>query len=143
MTNGLGRVCAVCLGGLMWLHVQPAAAKPLSSEECARLVEEHAELAKKGIEKRMDQDAAEASKTLKPDQLQEIERFLFVEGEIRFRCPEIKLAIPEPSKPAPAEKTAEEKSPKEKKAEEKVEKPAGPPMALPNRKPAQPKKRAG
>lgn len=99
MTSGLTRVCVALLAGLMcpWGHT--VAAKPLSTEECAKLVSEHAELVKKGVEQRMNQDPEEAKASMDREALNEIERFLFVEGQIRFRCPEVELAIPDPPKP--------------------------------------------
>lgn len=87
------------LGVLMCLWGYAVSAKPLSSEECAKLVAEHAELAKRGIEKRMDMDPVTAGESLTKDELNEIERFLFVEGQIRFRCPEVQLAVPDPPMP--------------------------------------------
>lgn len=73
-----------------------AQAKPLTTQECTSLVEEHAKLSSKNIEKLMDQDPIEASEKLNPNELAEIERFLFVEGQIRFRCPAVKLKVPPP-----------------------------------------------
>lgn len=116
MTSGLTRVCVAFFGVLMCLWGLPAAAKPLSGEECSKLVSEHAELARKGIEERMDVDPTTAGEQLSKDELNEIERFLFVEGQIRFRCPEVQLAVPDPPKPT---------------------------VPLPRRKPVPPTKRAG
>ncbi len=74
------------------LSLSPAAAKPLLSETCVKLAGEHVELRKAGIEEAMDQqDPQKAGEALKPDDLAKIERYLFIEGQIRFRCPEIKL----------------------------------------------------
>lgn len=120
---------------LLLIAPQATSAKPLSSEECAKFAAEHAKLAKKGLEKAMDQDPDKAKAQLEPQQIADIERFLFVEGEIRFRCPEIKLAIPDPPEPV-KDKAAE----KEKK---KAEKPSGPQVPLPQRKPKRPTRRAG
>lgn len=117
------------------LSAQQAWTKPLSSQECAILVSEHSDLTKKDLEATMEQDPAIAAPLLKPEQLAEIERYLFIEGEIRFRCPEIQLAKPKSLEPEPS-KTADIK-----KAE--PEKPSGPPVPLPRRKPSPPAKRAG
>lgn len=121
---------------LLFVTAQHAAAKPLSSEECTKLVAEHAELAKKDIESLMDQDPVMAAKQMKPEQLSEIERFLYIEGEIRFRCPAVKLAVPVP----PAFEPPEEQ---EKTAESEAKQPSGPTVPLPDRKPARSAKRAG
>lgn len=127
------------IAGMLIIPTQHGMAKPLSSEDCAKLVSEHSDLAKKDIEAMMDQDPAIASTSMSPEQLAEIERFLFIEGEIRFRCPEIKLAVPKPPAPEPTPeeaKTASEKT-------QQPEQPAGPPVPLPQRKPKPSSKRAG
>ncbi|MDA7946639.1 MAG: hypothetical protein MPJ78_04105 [Hyphomicrobiaceae bacterium] len=69
----------------------PSPAKPLSSDACVALVNEHASLLKAGVESHMRGDPAAAGSTLNPRQLANIDRFLFIEGQIRFRCREIKL----------------------------------------------------
>ncbi len=70
---------------------QQVAAKPLLSETCVKLASEHTELRKGGIEEAMNQDPQKAGEILKPDDLAKIQRYLFIEGQIRFRCPKIKL----------------------------------------------------
>lgn len=121
---------------LLLITTQQARAKPLSSEECTKLVAEHAELSKKDVESLMDQDPVIAAKQMKPEQLSDIERFLFIEGQIRFRCPAVKLAVPDP----PAFDPPEDQS---KTAESEDKQPAGPTVPLPERKPARSAKRAG
>lgn len=128
MTSGLTRICAAFCGVLLPLIWQPALAKPLSSEDCAKLVGEHAELSGRGIEKAMDREPANADQQMKPEEFADIERYLFIEGQIRFRCPGVRLAIPEPAEP-PQEQAA-----KGEKREPKA--PAGPPVPLPRRKPS-------
>lgn len=107
-----------------------AAAKNLSSEVCAKLADEHAILTKSDIEQLMNGDPATARTALEQAQLARIERFLHIEGQIRFRCPKIKLPVlqlPKPSKTQTAK--LEKQQPK---------KPKGPIVPLPRRKPKPP-----
>lgn len=92
MTSGLKRFFTAFLG-LTALATQllPAAAKPLQSEICVKLASEHIELRKGGVEESMNHDPEKAGEILKPEELAKIERYLFIEGQIRFRCPEIRL----------------------------------------------------
>ena len=92
VTSGLKRIFTAFLGlmALTTLYSQTLA-KPLQSETCVKLAGEHIELRKAGIEEAMDQDPTKAGEVLKPEQLAQIERYLFIEGQIRFRCPEIRL----------------------------------------------------
>jgi hypothetical protein len=132
--NGIAFVGLMSLAALLY----PASAKPLLSEACIKLVGEHKELRLGGIEKAMDHDPAKAGEILKPEELAQIERYLFIEGQIRFRCPEIRL--PGSKKPA----LSKSKKAKIKGAKPKPpKKPKGPPAPLPKRKPAPPKKKAG
>jgi len=139
---------SVLLPCVIMFATHHAWAKPLSSEECAKLVSEHADLEKKNIETRMDQDPAIAVPLLKPDQLAEIERFLHIEGEIRFRCPEIKLAVPAPpmmesDSEAPITTSDKKQGAVNLNGVQDVREPKGPPVPLPRRKPSPPAKRAG
>ena len=111
-----------------------ASAKPLPSEACVRLVDEHDKLSKGGIEKSLAQDPATASENIEAEQLANIERFLFIESQIRFRCPAVKL--PGLKTPAPSKAQAA-------KMEKKQIQPRGPEVPLPKRKPVPPSKRAG
>lgn len=111
-----------------------ASAKPLASEACVRLVDEHARLSRDGIEKSLTQDPAKASETIKAEQLANIERFLFIEGQISFRCPAMKL---------PGLKTPASAKAKAAKMDKKKVRPRGPMVPLPARNPAPPAKRAG
>lgn len=126
-TAFLGLILAVALPA-------NAPAKPLASEACVRLVDEHAKLSKDGIEKSLAQDPAKASETIKAEQLANIERYLFIESQIHFRCPAMKL--PGLKTPAPSKAQAA------KMGKKKVQ-PRGPMIPLPKRKPALPAKRAG
>lgn len=107
MTSSFKRILGL-FPGILVIGLHPAMAKPLSTEECTKLVGEHAGLVKKDVEKLMDTDPATATEKLKPEQLIDIERYLFLEGEIRFRCPEVKVAIPELPKPEPQKAKVEE-----------------------------------
>ncbi|MHA1164216.1 MAG: hypothetical protein ACTSP0_01350 [Alphaproteobacteria bacterium] len=111
-----------------------ASAKPLTSEACVRLVDEHGRLSRGGIEKSLARDPASARDNIKAEQLALIERFLFIESQIRFRCPAVKLPGLEITPPSKAQ-TA--------KVEKKQSRPRGPMIPLPKRKPASPAKRAG
>jgi hypothetical protein len=92
VTSGLKRFCATFLGlTALVLTFSPAVAKPLLSEACVELASEHTKLRKGGVEEVMDQDPQKAGETLNPEDLAKIERYLFIEGQIRFRCPKIKL----------------------------------------------------
>ena len=128
MTNGSTVIGTALLGlSIVTLAHGDAAAKRLSGEACAKLADEHAKLAKSGIELLMNGDPATARTALKQAQLSRIERFLHIEGQIRFRCPQIelpRLAPPKPSKTQAAR--LEKKQPK---------KPRGPAVPLPQRKP--------
>ena len=127
MTSGLKRTLRL-VPGILLIGLQSAVAKPLTTQECTRLVDEHTILAKKDVETLMDRDPSEAKDLLKPEQLADIERYLYLEGEIRFRCPEVKLAIPEQPAPEP-EKAAAKAATKETAA------PAGPSVPMPDRNP--------
>ncbi|GBE43193.1 hypothetical protein BMS3Bbin10_01269 [bacterium BMS3Bbin10] len=136
MTSGL-KLIATALLGLSVLAASrgDTAAKPLSSEACVKLVNEHTELAKGGIEEAMNQDPENAGAALNEEQLARIERFLFIEGQIRFRCPEVQLpglGVPEPSKTQAA-----------KLEKKKIKKPKGPAVPMPERKPKLPSKSPG
>jgi len=112
-----------------------AAAKRLSSEACTKLAKEHTDLANGGIEQTMNGDPVKARTALKDEQLARIERFLFIEGQIRFRCPQTKLPGMGPPKPSKTQAAKlEKKQPK---------KPKGPVVPLPNRKPKPPARDAG
>lgn len=104
-----------------------ASAKPLTSKACVRLVDEHDKLSRGGIEKSLARNPASAHETLKAEQLALVERFLFIESQIRFRCPASKLPGLEITPPSKAQ-TA--------KAEKKRSRPRGPSLPLPKRKPA-------
>ena len=109
-------------------------AKPLTSEACVRLVNEHDTLSKGGVEKSLARDPASERDNIKAEQLALIERFLFIESQIRFRCPAVKLPglkITPPSKARTA------------KVEKNRRRPRGPSIPLPIRKPASSAKRAG
>ena len=147
MTSGLTRIGAAFLGlTVLSAQLVPVSAKPLLSETCVKLVGEHVELRRGGIEAAMDHDPEKAGEILKPEELANIERYLFIEGQIRFRCPEIKLPG---IKELNLSKSKNKKIKKAKIKEAKPvapKKPAGPPVSLPNRKPAPPKptkKKAG
>ena len=126
-------------GALFWGLILYAAlsanalAKPLTSEACVALVDEHNRLSKDGIEKSLAQDPVNASTNIKAEKLASIERFLFIESQIRFRCPAVKLPGLEIKAPA---KT------KAAKVEKKKIRSRGPKIPLPKRKPAPPAKRA-
>ena len=136
MTNGFTIVGTALLGlSILALAHGDAAAKRLPGEACTKLAGEHTELVKSGIEQAMNGDPVKASTALKQEQLARIERFLFIEGQIRFRCPQIKLPgmeTPKPSKTQAAK--LEKKQPK---------KPKGPLVPLPMRKPKPPPPSAG
>ncbi len=147
MTSGLTRIGTALLGlTVLATQLVPVSAKPLLSETCVKLVGEHVELRKGGIEASMDHGPEKAGEIMKPEELAKIERYLFIEGQIRFRCPEIRLpGIKEPD----LSKSKKSKIKKAKIKEAKPvapKKPAGPPAPLPKRKPAPPKppkKKAG
>lgn len=124
MTSGLKRTLRL-VPGVLLIGLHAAIAKPLTTQECTRLVEEHAILVNKDIETLMERDPKEAKDLFKPEQLADIERYLYLEGEIRFRCPEVKLAIPELPAPEPKKAAAKKKAPV----------PAGPSAPMPARNP--------
>jgi len=134
---------AVTIAGAIALALSHASlAKPLSSKACVKLVNEHAQLLKTGVEQQMRKDPATAGSTLKSRQLANIDRFLFIEGQLRFRCPEVQLPgmdTPEHSEAQAAEfkkrtkKEAEARKAKNKKTVRK--KPKGPNVPLPDRNP--------
>lgn len=139
MTGELTRNSITFLG-LMSLAalINPASAKPLLSDSCVELLGEHEKLRKGGVESYMDHDPAKANELFKPADLVNIERYLFIEGQIRFRCPEIRLpGIDNPDLSKSKEVRNNVKNPKPPKKQ------AGPPVPLPRRKPAPPKKKAG
>jgi len=144
VTSGLKLIATVLLGmSALAASQRDAATKPLSSEACVKLVNEHTELAKTGIEKVMDQGPENTGATLNKEQLARIERFLFIEGQIRFRCPEIQLpglGVPEPSN-AQAERLGKKKAAELEK--ESLKKPKGPVVPLPRRKPKPPSRSGG
>jgi len=140
VTSGLTRIGTATLGlTVLATQLVPVSAKPLLSETCVKLVGEHVELRKGGIEASMDHGPEKAGETMKPEELAKIERYLFIEGQIRFRCPEIRLpGIKEPD----LSKSKKSKIKKAKIKEAKPvapKKPAGLPAPLPNRKPEPPK----
>ena len=149
VTSSLTRIGAAFLGLTVFAtQLVPVSAKPLLSETCVKLVGEHVKLRKGGIEASMDHGPEKAGETMKPEELAKIERYLFIEGQIRFRCREIKLpGIKEPD----LSKSKNSKIKKAKIKEAKIKeakpvapkKPADPPAPLPKRKPAPPKKKAG
>lgn len=144
VTSGLTRIGAAFLGlTVLATQLMPVLAKPLLSETCVKLVGEHVELRKGGIEASMDHGPEKAGETMKPEELAKIERYLFIEGQIRFRCPEIKLpGLKEPN--LLKSKNSKIKEAKIKEAKPVApKKPADPPAPLPKRKPAPPKKKAG
>jgi hypothetical protein len=102
-------------------------AKPLSSEACVKLTDEHNKLSKGGIEKSLAQDPAITSKKIKAEQLASIKRFLFIESQIRFRCPSVVLPGLEIRAPSKV---------KVIKVEKKQSRRRGPRIPLPERKPA-------
>ena len=107
------------------LHVN-ASAKPLSSEECVRLVDEHAKLTRNGIEKSLAQAPPVISETSKTEQLASIERFLFLESQIKFRCPDVIL---------PGEEEAVATKTPAVTLKKIQTRPRGPKVPLPERKP--------
>ncbi len=152
MTSGLKLIATVLLGlSVLAASYGDAAAKRLSSKACVKLVSEHAELAMSGAEKAMNGDPENAGAALKKEQLARIERFLFIEGQIRFRCPEIKLpglGAPKPSKTQAVELeknyAAELKKKRAAKLEKKrLMKQKGLVVPLPERKPKPPSKSTG
>lgn len=101
-----------------------ASAKPLSSEECEELISEWKGLV--SVENMVRQDPQAAVKAgLNAQKLERIKRYLFVEEQLRFRCPGVKL----PDVPMPQDANASET-------------PSGPTVPLPLRKPAAPRKGA-
>jgi hypothetical protein len=136
VTNGSTVVGTALLGlSIVTLAHGDAAAKRLSSIVCTQLANEHAKLTKSGIERLMNGDPATARTSLKEEQLARIERFLHIEGQIYFRCPQIKLPLLRPPEPAKTQAAKlEKKQPK---------KPQGPAMPLPLRKPNPPSRGAG
>lgn len=126
--RGLTLVSTALLGlSIMTLAHGDAAAKRLSSEVCTKFANEHAILTKNGVERLMNGDPATARTALKAEQLARIERFLHIEGQIRFRCSQIKLPRLQLPKPA---KTQDVKLKKQQ-----PKKPKGPIVPLPARKP--------
>ena len=116
--------------------------KPLSSKACVALVNEHAKLLNAGVEKHMRGDPAVASSTLKPEQLASIDRFLFIEGQLRFRCPEVRLpglGVPAKSQAQAAafQKRAKQEAAAHRANQQKnrAEKTKGPGVPLPDRNP--------
>ncbi len=112
--------------------------KPLTSGACVELVNEHARLLKTGVETHMKGDPAVASSTLKPEQLANIDRFLFIEGQLRFRCPEVRLpglGVPATSEAQAAkfQKRAKQEAAAHRASQAK--KPKGPAVPLPDRNP--------
>lgn len=138
MTSGLTRIGTVFLGlTALAAPLSPAAGKPLLSKTCVKLVGEHTELAKGGVEESMNHDPEKAGEILKPEELTNIERYLFIEGQIRFRCPEMRLpGIKDPDLSKSKEAKIKEAKPKPPK------KPKGPPAPVPTRKPARQQKKA-
>ena len=131
VTSGLKRFYTAFLG-LMALATQlsPAAAKPLLSEICVKLASEHIELGKGGVEESMNHDPEKAGEILKPEELAKIERYLFIEGQIRFRCPEIRLpGIKVPDLSKTKEAGIDDAKPKTRKKRK------GPPAPPPKRNP--------
>ncbi|MEM8744370.1 MAG: hypothetical protein AAGF14_07040 [Pseudomonadota bacterium] len=127
-----GALAALALPGF-------ALAKPLSSEACVALVNEHAKLLKTGVEQQMRGDPAKAGSTLQPQQLANIDRFLFIEGQIRFRCREIKLPGLGTPKNSEAQAAQFQKRAKQeadaRRANAQRNKPKGPAVPLPDRNP--------
>lgn len=93
------------------------AAKPLDNESCTKIVDEFDSLRKSGVEKAMDSDPAKAKENMSPQMMVNIERYLFLEGQLRFRCPHIKLSLP-------GEQRSAETDEEDKKNQEKPKKPA-------------------
>ncbi len=151
MANWLIPLGVTVSGILAFVMPHTALAKPLSSEACVQLVNEHSTLAKSGVEQQLKGEPASAGTTLKAEQLANIDRYLFIEGQIRFRCPEIKLPgmkSPAHSKEQAAEfqkratREAQARKAAEQKAKEK-DKPAGGGIPLPDRNPKRQAKAAG
>lgn len=116
--------------------------KPLPSKACVALVNEHAQLLNAGVEKHMRGDPATASSTLKAEQLANIDRFLFIEGQLRFRCPEVRLpglGVPAKSEAQAAvfQKRAKQEAAAHRASQQKnrAKKPKGGAVPLPDRNP--------
>lgn len=150
MVNWL-KLFAVTICGVMALALpQRSFAKPLSSEACVELVNEHAMLLKAGVEAYMKRDPAKASSTLRAEQLANIDRFLFIEGQIRFRCPEMELPgldtpLHSAAQAAAFKERAEKEAEARKAAKQKAagKKSKGPDIPLPDRNPKRQTKAAG
>lgn len=65
-------------------------AAPLDEQTCAQLKDEQAQLVKAGTKADLDRGADWAKTNLTPDRLRQIERYITVEEQILFRCPQPK-----------------------------------------------------
>jgi hypothetical protein len=82
----LATVASVALGA------SAAWAAPLDEAACTQLKEEHAQLAKGGTKADLDKGPAWAKANLTPERLKEVERYIAVEEQLLFRCPQPKPA---------------------------------------------------
>lgn len=138
--SGLTRIGVALAVPFVLVAWHSAEGKSLSKEACAKLVEEHGGLLKGGIVLAMNKDPEKAREELQPEKLANIERFLFIDGQIRFRCPNVRLPAikaPELSEPRKAKVEEGDKKP------EQVKKPDGPPAPPPKRKPDFPGNESG
>lgn len=115
--------------GLSALLALPAAAAPLDAEACGRLKQEQAGLVAGGAKGDMARGPDWAKANLSGDKLKQIERFIDVEEQILFRCPQPKPPLERAEKTDP-EKAAVPAAASAKRAKAPPDK-AGEPAAAP------------
>src|SRR5258706_6219887 len=90
--SNLRRCLLILLGtsGALVVAAGTAVATPLDEETCTRLKGEQAQLAKDGAEASMERGPVWAKANLAPDKLKEVERYIELQEQILFRCPQPK-----------------------------------------------------
>lgn len=87
-----GRMGVLVLGAAAALATSGPAvrAAPLDDQACAQLKDEQAQLVKAGAKADLDRGADWAKANLATDRLRQVERYITVEEQLLFRCPQPK-----------------------------------------------------
>jgi hypothetical protein len=121
------KMLALAAAGAILVSNPAVRAAPLDEQACAQLKDEQAQLVKAGTKADLDRGADWAKTNLPPDRLRQIERYITVEEQILFRCPQ-----PKPPRQAASEGSTEKtKRPKHKASPENeaAEAPDGAPQS--------------
>ncbi|MFM9940351.1 MAG: hypothetical protein ACKVP7_12750 [Hyphomicrobiaceae bacterium] len=87
---GFGMAAVLATGGLI---VTVALAEPLAKEDCEKFKVEQAALEKAGIKDVLQKGATWGRANLGADKLKQVERFIFLEEQLSFRCGQAKARL--------------------------------------------------